>query len=101
MSKVRQILVKPNQTIWDVALNEFGSIEGVFEILKANDSLESLNEDLSVGQELKIVNVVLNDTVLEYYKSKNIASASQFNLPQLLQEDGEELLLEDGQDILL
>lgn len=45
-------IVKQGQNIYDVALQLYGSIEGLFDLLITNENL-SLNDDLTPGQELE------------------------------------------------
>ena len=43
-----QHIVKPNQNIFDVAIERYGSIEGVFDLLISNDWLD-MSTDLTPG----------------------------------------------------
>lgn len=67
MSKRKTILVKPNQTIWDVALQEHGSIEGVFDILSKNPDLTGLNDELDTAEEIDVdSNLVIDRRFKDY-----------------------------------
>ncbi len=78
MSKVKQISVKPNQTLFDIALKEHGSIESVFDVLDNNTQLQNLNSTINVSQELNINSKAIPvKEVIDYYDSRNIEPASQ------------------------
>ncbi|CAL2055440.1 hypothetical protein [Tenacibaculum sp. 190524A05c] len=64
------IKLEENQNLFDVAVQEFGSVEGLFEVLEANDLTEitSANEDnVSVYNDLKIEGNFVERDVVEYY----------------------------------
>lgn len=60
------ITVQPRQTIFDIALQYYGDIEGVDFLLLDNPNL-SLNSSLEFGQFLKIRNEVKNKTVVKEF----------------------------------
>lgn len=67
-----KITVLKNQTIFDVALQQSGSIESVFEMMKINSM-----SNLLVAPFSQIVPPgVLNQKVIDYYKIKSIVPAS-------------------------
>jgi len=70
-----RIIVKPNQTIWDIALQEHGSIEGVFNVLAANPEL-NLSDNLDESEISIVENQVINAPVQEYFKAHGIYPAS-------------------------
>lgn len=76
MSSAKIITVKPNQSIWDIALKHHGAIEGVFEIIDENPGF-SLNTDLQDNQEINVNNTVINAGVKKYYDDNNIDPASR------------------------
>lgn len=67
-----KFIVLPNQTIFDIALQESGSIESVFEIMKTNSLGSLLVVPLSELQTPSISNKKVN----EYYLKHNIRPAS-------------------------
>jgi len=78
MSKTDKILVKPNQTIFDIALKQHGSIESVFDVLENNTELQNLNSNINVSQELNIDSEnVSNKEVTDYYDSRGVDPASK------------------------
>lgn len=104
MNNVNKIYAKPNQTIWDVALEQFGAIEGVWDVITENESVENINTNIATAQELNILkDKVYNADVLQYYKSKSIFPASLIVADlddSLLTEDGDCLLTESGDCII-
>lgn len=81
MLNVNQIYTKPNQSIWDVALEQYGGIEGVWDLIDQNEAVENVNTNLDTAQELNILkDQVYNKEVLQYYKSKSIFPASNYNI---------------------
>lgn len=69
--------IKPqeNQNIFDLSLQEYGSIEKVFDILEDND-LFNITEDLSVYKDLKIGREAFKKDIVEYYNSRNLKPAT-------------------------
>jgi len=52
---MRQIKIQANQTIFDIAVQEHGNVEGTFEILKDNEMSDiELTNPLQVGRLLDI-----------------------------------------------
>jgi len=69
--------IKPqeNQNIFDLSLQEYGSIEKVFDILEDNDKFD-ITEDLSVYKELKTGRDAFKKDIVEYYNSRNLKPAT-------------------------
>lgn len=72
---MRLILTSENQTVWDLALQYLGSVEGVFEILALNAFLR-LDLALPEGQEVFIPDTVINQEVVNYYDQYSIIPAT-------------------------
>jgi len=72
----KQIYIQPNQTIWDIALQEYGSVDFVYSILKANPTL-TIDSEITPG-ELLIIPAVLGvkQKIVNYYKSIGHSPAS-------------------------
>ncbi|NPV35708.1 MAG: hypothetical protein HPY80_03430 [Bacteroidales bacterium] len=68
---MRTILSKKNQTIFDIALQEYGYVECVFSILAAN---AFLRPDISLddGQLIFLPDETINQDVVDYYKKNDI-----------------------------
>lgn len=68
--------VKPGQSIFDVALYLYGSIEGLFDLLISNPEL-SMTVELSHGQELvHHEDFVLNESIANEFKKRGIVPSS-------------------------
>ncbi|WP_134151023.1 hypothetical protein [Flavobacterium sp. 270] len=69
--------IKPqdNQNILDISLQEYGSIEKVFDLLEDNDKF-NITEDISVYQDLKIGREAFKKDIVEYYNSRNLKPAT-------------------------
>jgi hypothetical protein len=71
------VLVEYNQNIFDIAIQECGSAEAVFDVLANNATvLTSINDELVPGTKLKVPAEPANVQVLSYLKSKSIRMAS-------------------------
>jgi len=64
-----------HQSVFDLAIQEYGSIEGVFDLLAANLGLE-FDSDIVSGTELKIDGEIINQDIVDYYKKYNIKPAT-------------------------
>jgi len=64
------------QSIFDIAVQELGSIEGAFELAMLNGI--SVTDELIPGQEL-ILPIVLNKDIINYYANKGIKPATADN----------------------
>lgn len=77
MSDLKKTYTKPNQTIWDIAIQEYGSVESVFEILQTNKI--DLNTQLNEAEQLLInISNQNNNKIINFFKnSKSPASLTQ------------------------
>ncbi len=72
----KNIYIEANQSLFDLSLQEYGSIEGVFFILEVNPTL-NINSSLVAGDIILIPQrAPLNKKVVDYYNSLNIKSFS-------------------------
>lgn len=67
---MRIIKAVKGQTVFDLALQEMGSVEGVFRILELNKNL-SLHAMFDGGEEVLVSDEVINRRVRDYF-SRNI-----------------------------
>jgi len=65
------ITAQANQTVFDIALQETGSYDGVFEILKANAFLR-IDMALEAGQIVFVPDTVIKPNVVDYFTRNNI-----------------------------
>lgn len=63
---MRIITAVAGQTIWDISLQEIGSVEAVFDILDANAGLQ-MDQTIPVGYPVRIPGSVINMRVVDYY----------------------------------
>lgn len=66
-----------NQTLLDIALQEYGSIEGVFDLMDAN-GYNVLSTDPSPYESIVLEGEVLDSAIYNYYKSNAIIPATGF-----------------------
>lgn len=58
------------QTLWDLAIQCYGSVEGVFLLIQDNaDQLSSLDDDLVPGQVLRIISAPVDRDMATYYNN--------------------------------
>lgn len=67
-------MILHGQSIFDVSLQNCGTIEGVFELAVQNNL--SITDNLVTGLILQINGVLTDDDILDYYKVKNIQPAT-------------------------
>lgn len=94
MSNTFQIESKPNQSIWDVAIQYYGAVDGVFDILADNPSLTGVNHLLIAGTPLKIKkDFYYNKSVVDYFNNNGLIPATWttfepvLRLPELTDPD--------------
>lgn len=64
-----------DQSVFDIALQEYGSIEGVFDLLAGNPGLE-FDNTFEPGTVLKLEGDIINQEVVDYYTKNNIKPAT-------------------------
>ncbi len=68
---MNNIIVKPNQTLFDIVLMACGTMEGAMEIAEANGL--GISDSVSVGQSINIPDrVVANSKILSSIKESKI-----------------------------
>jgi hypothetical protein len=77
------IIVLYGQSLFDIAVQEYGSIEAVFQLADDND-IYDITAELSPGTELIIdKNMIIDTNVVNYYKNNNITAASELRTEEL------------------
>ena len=74
---MKEITVLNNQSLFDISVQEYGTIEGVFEIALANGL--SVTDKLTAGQKLKIPEIdqsLVQPEIVDYYKRNDIHPAT-------------------------
>lgn len=64
----------PNQTLLDIAIQEYGDLAGVFFLARDNDI--SPTEKLTPGMTVSVPDVVINREMQEYCKANNVSPAT-------------------------
>ena len=77
---VKTVKVLDGQTIWDIAIQEYGSIEAIFQLMQDNSSL-SLAVPLVGGVLLKLNGIPVNKPVADYFQANHLypVSGRSFN----------------------
>lgn len=72
--KDMNVTVLPNQTLLDIAIQEYGDLAGVFILARDNDI--SPTEKLTPGMTVSVPDVVINREMQEYCKANNVSPAT-------------------------
>ncbi|NPV35069.1 MAG: hypothetical protein HPY80_00210 [Bacteroidales bacterium] len=84
---MKAITARKNQTVFDIALQELGSIEAVFDILAANSFLRP-DKAIDEGQIIYIPSEIIKPSVVDYYKRNYIyPSTGNGDIIELTPED--------------
>jgi hypothetical protein len=76
----KKITVQPNQSVYDIAIQEYGSVEGVFLLMQDNPLIiTSLDVNLIMGTRLQILSLPLNKEIISYYKDNHIIPVSSID----------------------
>lgn len=76
MAGVRVDIMR-GQTIWDIAIQKYGSVEAVFALIDDNaDQLDSVNDDLVPGQSLRVVAPPVDRDMATYYEDNDLHPVS-------------------------
>ena len=84
-----KIVALNNQTLLDIAIQEYGTVEAVFELALANDI--SVHAEMQVGMKYDIPNSTKNIEILNYYQKQQIKPSTDItkqNEADLIQLDG-------------
>lgn len=72
---MKTITAEANQTVYDLAIQEMGSVEGVFEIIQANAFLR-LDMSIPAGTKIFVPDTVIDADVVDYLSRNGIHPAS-------------------------
>jgi hypothetical protein len=75
-----KIVALNNQTLLDIAIQEYGTIESVFELAMANDL--SIHTSTVVGAVYQIPQAKKNTEVSNYYKNQQIKPSTKITTAQ-------------------
>lgn len=97
----KKVKVLDRQTIWDIAIQEYGSIDGAFKILNDNPNLD-LATNLIPNTLILINSSPINKDVVNYLVEKGTTLANQpTQANYLLQLNGDYLLQLNGDNIII
>ena len=75
---MKSIKAHARQTLFDISIQEFGSVEAAFEILQNNPALEGITVDLPEGMILQIPDIseFTNTAIRDYLADEKIATGN-------------------------
>lgn len=80
----KTVQILDRQTIWDIGIQEYGSIEGAFSLMFDNRSkIPSLDVILTPGEKLKVLSPATEQLTLDYYKKNNLQPVSISDITDL------------------
>jgi len=98
------VIALPNQNIWDIVLQEYGTIEAAFEFMALNN-IDGLDAKLTVGKKYKVsaTSITQQATIKNYYAKNKIKVTTGYQpvTAGILLENGQNILLENGQGLKL
>ena len=71
---MQTIKVKHNQSLADIAIQEYGSIEGLFLIVEDNPTLNGITDNVFFDDELLIRDKAINSQMKNYLATETIAT---------------------------
>lgn len=89
---MKRILVQNNQSIWDIAIQEYGSMEGAKQLIIDNPTKCDFQNSLKAGMELLITLSPINKTIQDYFTKNRIKPATAVEVlfnPLWILNDGE------------
>lgn len=79
---MKKIVVKNKQSLFDIAIQEYGNVEAVFWIIEDNDWIHSPVDIIEAGDELNIREQSMNFTTKEYLKNYEVVSGGKSTHPE-------------------
>lgn len=70
-----EIIVENNQSIWDLAIQYYGSPSGVRELIQNNPQL-NFHDSVKAGSKIQIIGEPLDKAVYEYLKKEELIPAT-------------------------
>ena len=71
-----KIIVQPGQSLFDIAVKYYGSVEGVFDILRRN-KLKGITDNVYAGDELELADRALNTRVARFLEPYEVATMEE------------------------
>jgi hypothetical protein len=77
---MKTIIVGDGQTIFDIAIQEYGGIEGILLLMSDNgDKIPSITSELKAGLKLKIKSLPVNASVVASFAQGKIKPATKLS----------------------
>ena len=76
-----KIVVQPGQSLLDVAVKYYGSVEGVFDVVRRN-KLNGITDNIYAGDELEVAEAPLNPRVARFLSSHQMATMEERLRPE-------------------
>lgn len=71
---MRRIVVKDNQSLFDICIQEYGNISNVVALAQSNEI--NITDELTVGQQVLIPELTIEQNVLKYYAENKVTPAT-------------------------
>lgn len=72
----KKIYIENGQTTFDIAIQQFGGVEGIFSLIRDNDDLSSVNDNVFAGHQVNIADEVISASVRDYYPNNKVVPSS-------------------------
>lgn len=77
---MKKIVVQYGQSVWDIAIQYYGSADGVYYLMLDNSL--NLNDNVIAGTKLNIrENTYINKAIVDYYNKKTLVPATGDTTP--------------------
>lgn len=80
---MRKIIVGHNQSIWDIAVQEYGSYDAVKQLIIDNASVLNFTDSIEPGTQLMISAEPTNKQIVDFLSKKSIKPATAIEQPIL------------------
>lgn len=74
---MRVIIVEDKQTIYDIAIQEYGHVDGTQLLLEDNPELQGYDTILFAGQLLKVIQEPINKEIVEQFSKEKYKPVSE------------------------
>lgn len=78
---MKRILVGNNQSIWDIAVQEYGSVEGVKQLILDNPIKCDFEKSIAAGTELIITKEPIVKVITDYLSANRLMPATAVDVP--------------------
>lgn len=77
---MKTVTVSNNQSIWDIAVQEYGSYDAVKQLIIDNPTL-NFNDSIAPGTQLIIAGAIVNKTIVDFLSKSGIKPTTAINTP--------------------